>query len=92
MLLYVHPFMNRPRTVPSVEKSTFLQEEALFIRTVELSVAARARFLAAACSHHPALMERVQTLLRAHDRAEGFLDSPAFVRRRRGEKNRTRAS
>jgi len=92
MLLCAHPFMKRSRTVPPSAGRTFLQEEALFIRALELPVAARACFLATACRDDPTLKNRVRALLRAHERAEGFLDPPAVVcRRKHGSKKQIRA-
>src|SRR5947209_6356526 len=43
----------------------------------EPSAAARAAYLDRACGGDPAIRARVETLLGAHDRAGGFLESPA---------------
>jgi len=83
--------MKRSRTSSSAEGMMFLREEALFTRALKLPFAARARFLDTACRRPRALRERVAALLRAHDRADGFLDRPAMVRRRSWE-TRDRAS
>ena len=83
--------MKRPHTVPLAEGTTFRQEETLFINALGLPAAARARFLATACFHNSTLRDRVVALLKAHDRAEGFLDSLEVVCwPRRRLKKRTR--
>jgi len=71
--------MKRFRAVYLAEGTTFRQEEALFINALGLPAAARARFLATACFHNSTLRDRVVALLKAHDRAEGFLDPPPVV-------------
>lgn len=50
---------------------------ALFDRAVELPAGERAAFLAAACGADPALRAEVERLVDAHERAGGFIQSPA---------------
>jgi hypothetical protein len=84
--------MKRFRTVSSAEGPTFRQEEALFTKALRLPIAARARFLAAACIQESTLRDRVAALLQAHDQAGRFLDPPeVFCWRRRRSRKRARA-
>ena len=52
--------------------------ESIFTEALECTdPAQRAAFLDRACAQHPAIRERVERLLAAHDRAGGFLELPA---------------
>ena len=51
--------------------------EALFARAVELPVGARTDFVARHCAQSPELRREVESLLRAHDEAGGFLRTRA---------------
>jgi eukaryotic-like serine/threonine-protein kinase len=52
--------------------------ESIFTEALERTdPAERAAFLDRACAQHPAIRERVERLLAAHDRAGGFLQAPA---------------
>ena len=51
--------------------------EALFARAVELPVGARTDFVARHCVQSPELRREVESLLRAHDEAGGFLRTRA---------------
>jgi eukaryotic-like serine/threonine-protein kinase len=52
-------------------------EESIFALALEkLSPAERAAFVEAACVGHPTLLERVEGLLRSHEEAGDFLQSP----------------
>jgi serine/threonine protein kinase/tetratricopeptide (TPR) repeat protein len=51
--------------------------ESVFAAAVALAGADRAAYLEQACAGDPALRQRVEALLRAHDRPAHFLDRPA---------------
>ena len=51
-------------------------EEELFSHAAELPAAERAVYLEKACAGDPALRARVEALLRAHDAARSFMESP----------------
>ncbi len=51
-----------------------MREEQLFLDVVELPFESRASYLASVCGDDDTLRERVESLLRANDRADGFLD------------------
>ncbi len=53
-------------------------ERDLFLRALEIeSPPDRAAFIGRACENDPALRARLEDLLRAHERAGGFLEAPA---------------
>jgi serine/threonine protein kinase len=54
------------------------REVAVLNAALELRPAERAAYLDQACAEDKALREQVEALLRAHEQAEGFLDSPPF--------------
>ena len=51
-----------------------MREEQLFLDVVELPFESRAGYLAGVCGDDDTLRERVESLLRANDRADGFLE------------------
>ena len=51
-----------------------MREEQLFLEVVELPFESRAEYLASACGDDDTLRVRVESLLRANDRADGFLE------------------
>src|ERR1035438_2565153 len=51
-------------------------EGAILNAALELPVDARAAYLDKACAGDPALRQRVEALLQAHEQAEGFLEAP----------------
>jgi non-specific serine/threonine protein kinase/serine/threonine-protein kinase len=53
-----------------------MNEESLFAAVLEIPHEERARFLEEACGQHAALLERLRTLLAAHEKAVGILDQP----------------
>src|SRR5689334_20717054 len=53
------------------------REVALFSAALELPAGQRAAYLAEACADDPALRLRVEALLRVHEEAIPFLESPA---------------
>src|SRR4051812_30450302 len=52
------------------------QEVAELNAALELTLAERAAYLEAACAGNVALRKQVESLLHAHDQAEGFLETP----------------
>jgi len=54
------------------------REAALFQAAVQLAGAARGAFLDGACHGNPALRQRLDTLLAAHEQSEGLLAEPAM--------------
>jgi hypothetical protein len=55
-----------------------MSERAVFLAALELDdPTARAAYLDAACAGDPALLLRVEALLRCHEQAGTFLDVPA---------------
>src|SRR5438445_4803464 len=55
---------------------------AIFDAAIELPLAERAAYLQEACAGNDTLRQRVEALLRAHDLAQTFMDSPAVAPRR----------
>jgi tetratricopeptide (TPR) repeat protein len=51
-------------------------EEAIFHAALALPAASRPPFLAQACAGRPELRRNIEELLRAHEAAQGFLESP----------------
>jgi serine/threonine protein kinase/WD40 repeat protein len=67
--------------------------EALFNRAIEFRADERAAFLAGACGHDTALLQRVRSLLQAHEAGEGILPeqprseaAPGLVAERPGDR------
>src|SRR5262245_8770710 len=55
-----------------------MQEQSIFIEALEREDGyARAAFLEQACAGDAPLRERIERLLHQHQRAEGFMESPA---------------
>jgi non-specific serine/threonine protein kinase/serine/threonine-protein kinase len=62
-----------------VDAQRWQQVRSVLEAALERSPSERPAFLEAACGGDPTLEAEVRTLLGAHDRAQGFLDSPAVV-------------
>src|SRR5262249_44861359 len=63
---------------PDRPGATAMQEQSLFIQALEKEEPAeRAAFLKRVCAGDPALRQRIERLLRRHDLAGSFLESPA---------------
>ena len=69
--------MNDSSSNPSPAPSD--RVEALFEAAVHLAAAERAAYLDRACAGQPELRASVESLLRAHEAAGGFLDEPAVA-------------
>src|SRR6516162_3649106 len=52
---------------------------AIFDAAIELPPERRATYVQEACANDAALLQRVEALLRAHESAESFMDSPAVA-------------
>jgi eukaryotic-like serine/threonine-protein kinase len=57
------------------------QVDELYHAALAQPAGQRAAFLAQACARDEALREKIESLLKAHERAGGFLDSPVWPRR-----------
>src|SRR5436190_22926333 len=53
-----------------------MKEETLFAAVLQQSPGSRPRFMEQACAADPALLQRMQALLAAHDKAVGILEHP----------------
>jgi len=61
-----------------VKSEALRQVEALYHAALRLTVSERPAFVEHACAGNETLKQEVQSLLSAHDRAEGFIESPAL--------------
>src|SRR5260370_34235348 len=67
---------SRPMRFP--ERCSLVNERTIFMTAMEKEDSAQRRaYLDTACGGDPALRERVETLLRSHEREGKFLDVPA---------------
>src|SRR5688500_6961599 len=61
----------------TIPPDQWAQVKAIFNAAAALEGAARESYLAGACGTEPGLRAHVERLLRSHDAASGFLESPA---------------
>ncbi|HZW11152.1 MAG TPA: hypothetical protein VFF69_14720, partial [Phycisphaerales bacterium] len=57
-----------------------LSVEQVFLAASELPTTERGRYLDEQCAADPTMRAEIESLLRVHDQADGFLETPAPVR------------
>jgi len=63
---------------PPISAERWKQVDNLLQATLQCSPEQRDQFLRQACEHDAALLDEVESLLRSHDRLQGFLETPAI--------------